>query len=171
MIYIKKQETLGWLIITVFAVALAVLFWMLMYPKKSEAIALPKVDVCHCEQVDSESPFQCQTLNIAIPAAIAHLAQHEADYSGACEAEEPYTQASYYSQASYEDEYTQSSYYSQSSYIEEEPYSQSSYYTQAGYGSTDGGDGLGCSTHECSARTEVINLSGEPDHGPSQSGK
>jgi len=52
------------------------------------AFFVPKVNVCHCEQPDSESPFQCQTLNIAVPAAIAHLTQHDADYAGVCQ-EEP----------------------------------------------------------------------------------
>ena len=52
--------------------------------KEARAIVIPKVNICHCEQPDSESPFQCQTLNIALPAAIAHLTQHEADHSGSC---------------------------------------------------------------------------------------
>ena len=43
-----------------------------------------KVYVCHCEQPDSESPFQCQTLHIDKHAAKRHLQQHDADYKGQC---------------------------------------------------------------------------------------
>jgi hypothetical protein len=40
--------------------------------------------VCHCEQPDSNSPFQCQTLHLPLPAAQSHLDNHSADYEDAC---------------------------------------------------------------------------------------
>lgn len=57
---------------------------LLTGPKDVEATVLPKVDVCH---YDGQSG-NYQTLNIAVPAAIAHLQQHEPDYPGECDEEE-----------------------------------------------------------------------------------
>lgn len=51
--------------------------------KKAEATYTPKTNVCHCES------NECQTLNIAIPAAIAHVLQHDDDYYGVCQEVEP----------------------------------------------------------------------------------
>ena len=45
---------------------------------KAGATYIPKVDVCHCES------NECHTLNVAIPASVAHLQQHEDDYAGQC---------------------------------------------------------------------------------------
>ncbi|MEK6884746.1 MAG: hypothetical protein AABY22_34255 [Nanoarchaeota archaeon] len=41
--------------------------------------------ICHCETSDGDDPFQCQTLNVGLPAAESHLEEHENDYEGACE--------------------------------------------------------------------------------------
>lgn len=81
----RLQVTLGFLV-GVFA-ALGLFYWLQL--RQAQATFTPKVYICHCEQPDSESPFQCQTLHIAVPAALFHLAQHDADYSGQCEEPEP----------------------------------------------------------------------------------
>src|SRR3990167_6948115 len=52
--------------------------------KEAEAIVTPLVNICHCEQPDGEDFYQCQTLHISIPAALAHLTQHDSDHPGAC---------------------------------------------------------------------------------------
>ena len=68
----------------VFIVIAAFLAWMWIGSPKVGATALPKVDVCHCES------NECETLNIAAPAAAAHLVQHDDDYLGVCQVpEEP----------------------------------------------------------------------------------
>jgi len=60
-------------------------FLLFLITRKADAsVQIPKVEICH---FDGQSG-NFQTLNIAIPAAIAHLAQHEPDYSGACQEEE-----------------------------------------------------------------------------------
>ena len=52
--------------------------------KEAEAIVTPLVNICHCEQPDGEDFSQFQTLHISIPAALAHLTQHDSDHPGAC---------------------------------------------------------------------------------------
>lgn len=56
----------------------------LLFISQAGATKVEKIDVCHCEQPDSESPFQCQTLNLPQPGVDGHLNQHDADYEGAC---------------------------------------------------------------------------------------
>ena len=73
-------------VLGVLAILLAFSFFVTM---KAGAFFVPKVNVCHCERPDGDNPFQCQTLNVAVPAAIAHLTQHDADYAGSCQIEEP----------------------------------------------------------------------------------
>lgn len=76
------------LVLLGFAIGVIIaLLVIVTHTPKTEATVIPKTNVCHCEQPDSDSPFQCQTLNIAIPAAAAHLLQHDADYAGECQVE------------------------------------------------------------------------------------
>lgn len=71
---------------------LTVILLTLLFTLTAGATREEKVDICHCEQPDSESPFQCQTLNIALPAAESHIEEHEADYYGVCEEPTPTTE-------------------------------------------------------------------------------
>lgn len=83
---------LNWLLIGTITVIVLFIIWLLAFShfgtREAEGTYIPKVNLCHCEQPDSDEPFQCQTLNIAVPAAAAHLLQHDADYAGVCQ-EEP----------------------------------------------------------------------------------
>lgn len=78
-------------IILLVAIVMALLTIVILMnrSKKAEATNIQKTYVCHCEQPDSDSPFQCQTLHVAVPAALAHLYQHDADYQGVCKEVEP----------------------------------------------------------------------------------
>lgn len=81
----NKVKLLVWLLVV--GVLAFFLGWVAgsraLVAKEAEATFTPKVDVCHCATADNQVQ-NCQTLNIAIPAAIAHLAQHENDHAGAC---------------------------------------------------------------------------------------
>jgi hypothetical protein len=55
----------------------------------TQSSATDKQTLCHCEQPDSQSPFQCQELEIPSRAAQNHLDEHEADYLGQCEPSTP----------------------------------------------------------------------------------
>jgi len=79
------SESKSFVPLVVILVILSVVLFAFVAVKRASAIFIPKTYVCHCEQPDSGSPFQCQTLHITIPSAIAHLAQHDADYSGQCQ--------------------------------------------------------------------------------------
>lgn len=71
-----NEKTTNWFMIALVAVALV--FAVMWVSNANATVTLPKVDICHCESND------CQTLNIAVPAAIAHLQQHDNDYPGQC---------------------------------------------------------------------------------------
>jgi hypothetical protein len=72
---------------TIIGIAISVVAFLMiitLFGNKAEAISLPKVYICHVENPD-EGGVNQQTLHIAVAAAIAHLTQHDADYSGECE--------------------------------------------------------------------------------------
>jgi len=62
------------IILAIIAAALVAFFVV----NQAYAVREVKVDVCHCES------NECHTLNIAVPASVAHLEEHEDDYEGAC---------------------------------------------------------------------------------------
>lgn len=83
------EKNILWPIVAVTAI-LGVIAWIMVFqPFKAEATYVPKAYVCHCEQPDSQSPFQCQTLYLPLPGVAAHLTQHDADYAGSCIEVEP----------------------------------------------------------------------------------
>ena len=72
----------NWFVYAVIGVVVFLLAFVFLFSTKDAgATYIPKVNICH---FDGQSG-NFQTLNIAIPAAIAHLTQHEPDYSGECE--------------------------------------------------------------------------------------
>lgn len=80
MINIKK------LIVFLFSFLVLVTGGLLFHATQVDAtFTIPtKFDICHCERPDSDSPFQCQTLNLSFQGATAHILQHDADYWGEC---------------------------------------------------------------------------------------
>lgn len=74
-----------------FGIIAFVLFFLVMRllitkpVQEVDATYTPKVNICH---FDGQSG-NFQTLNIAIPASIAHLLQHDKDYAGVCKEPEP----------------------------------------------------------------------------------
>lgn len=72
-----------WIIVGIMAAVLLVALYFTGIPKAGATDDV-KVEICHCEQPDSDSPFQCQTLEVGVSGSIAHLEEHDADYAGAC---------------------------------------------------------------------------------------
>jgi hypothetical protein len=81
------MSKVNWFLVILAIIAGIVAYVLVFQPYKADATFTPKVNICHCERPDSDDPFQCQTLNIALPAANAHLREHEADYEGTCRVE------------------------------------------------------------------------------------
>lgn len=78
-----------WKLILLGIIAVIVAFLVIrLFIPKAEATQVQKYYICHVENPD-EGGVNQQTLHLPLPGYLAHLFQHDADYSGACVEPEP----------------------------------------------------------------------------------
>lgn len=136
------------------------LIWIILFGfPQAMATYIPKTTICHVE-VPDEGGVNQQTLSLPIPAALAHLNQHDADYTGECKEEEEISPTP---PPTTEPEITQTPTPTpETTPVPTEEVKQD--IPPAGHG--DGlSDGLGCGSHDCNT-TVVI-----PQKAPKAGGR
>lgn len=71
-----------YLVLGLLAGLVAISLFLFFTRQTSATYQLPNVNICHCPD---GNPLNCSTKNISLPAALAHLNNHENDYRGVCE--------------------------------------------------------------------------------------